>query len=83
MQQNCQLKLINWKVKKIVKLYLELFLLLNSSNELDGSGVDKTFCDWTQWKTNKQFVTSGYIDVNVEFDTYKDFHMFRQQTKSK
>ena len=38
--------------------------------------------------SNKQttvvlFVTSGYTDVNVEFDTYNVFHRFRQQTKSK
>ena len=63
------------------------FLLLNSSNESEGSGVDKTFCDCIQWKTKQTavvlFVTSGYIDVNVEFDTYKDFRVFSQYTKSK
>ena len=28
-------------------------------------------------------VTSGYIDVSVKIGTYKDLHMFCQETKSK
>ena len=65
-------------------------LIFKSSNELDGSWVDKTFCDWTECLTMKDkqttevlCVTSGYIDVSVKIGTYKDLHMFCQETKSK